>query len=40
MIIEEMEKAQKRATQLVDEIEHPSFSERLQRLNLPTLKYR
>ena len=38
--IKEIEKVQKRATKLIINFKNMSYSDRLQRLNLPTLKYR
>jgi len=38
--IETIEKIQKRATKQVKQIRHLSYSERLRKLNLPTLRYR
>jgi len=38
--IKTIEKIQKRATKQVKQIRHLSYSERLKRLNLPTLRYR
>ena len=39
-LIEDIEKVQKRATKLVKGLKKLTYKERLQRLNLPTLKYR
>jgi len=38
--IEIIEKVQKRAIKLIISLKHPSYSERLKQLQLPTLKYR
>jgi len=38
--IEDIEKVQKRATELVIELKHLPYTQRLKRLNLHTLKYR
>ena len=37
---EKLEKFQRRATRIVPSLSHLSYSERLQKLNLPTFKYR
>lgn len=39
MHIEEIDMVQKIAAKLADEIKHSSYSERMQRLNLPTSKH-
>ena len=38
--IELIEKVQKRATKLIISLKHPTYTERLKQLQLPTLKYR
>jgi len=40
MDVEKLERVQKRATKLIPEISKKPYRERLQVLNLPTLKYR
>jgi len=40
MDVEKLERVQKRATKLIPEISRKPYRERLQVLNLPTLKYR
>ena len=38
--IKEIEKVQKKATKLIINLKNMSYTDRLKRLNLPTLKYR
>ena len=40
ILIEKLEKVQKRATKLVTAVKHFKYEERLKQLNLPTIKYR